>query len=157
VRIPKPKRVSRERKPIARGKAPNKKRKTSRAAQGRKADALFSLIVRNPQVCTYHLDAERGEFEPLMSHGGCIQCAHKVTRGRRTVRWDEENAMPLCSGAHVWFTHNPDEWTAYLEWKYGKEAVEALKVRSAQKWDGDIEGVLVRLAARAVALGIEAK
>jgi hypothetical protein len=63
--------------------------------------------------------------------------------------------MPLCSGAHVWFTHNPDEWGAYLVWKFGAEAVHSLVMRSVQPWDGDIDGVLVRLAARAVALGIK--
>jgi len=123
----------------------------------RKADRLFRTIVRRDQVCTYHLDAERAPFEPLMGHGGPIQCAHLVTRGRHTVRWDEDNAMPLCSGAHVWFTHNPNQWDAYLEWKFGKEAVEALKARSTVKWNGDYESVLVRLASRAVALGLKAK
>jgi len=138
--------------PPRRSRRPNKVKKTPRGTLSRRADKLFSLIVRHPQVCTYHLDAERGEFAPLMGHGGHIQCAHLVTRGRHTVRWDEDNAMPLCGGAHKWFTHNPDAWKAYLHWKFGREAVDALELRSQAKWDGEVP--LVRLAARAVALGI---
>lgn len=135
---------------------PKRRRKTQRQKDGERADKIFSLIVRHPQVCTYHLDAERGEWEPLMGHGGHLQCAHLFTRGRRSTRWTEENAMPLCGGAHKWFTHNPDAWKAYLVWKFGQEAVDALDARSLELWDGDLESVLVRLAARAVALGIPA-
>lgn len=154
--IPKPVKAMKVRKPLKRSNRPAKVKKTSRGKMGRLADKLFSLIVRHSQVCTYHLDAERGEWPPLMRHGGCIQCAHLVTRGRRSVRWDETNAMPLCAGAHKWFTHNPGAWTTYLEWKYGEEAVAALEARSLVKWNGDLESVLVRLAAKAVALGIKA-
>ena len=125
---------------------------------GRQADKLFSLIVRASGVCAYH--SAESAVDPW--GGGCkgsLQCAHIISRSYRSVRWDERNAMPLCAGAHVYFTHHPLEWERFvLNYSgvlYGDSIIPALKAKALSKWDGDIEGVLVRLAARAVGLGIE--
>lgn len=150
------KRVARRGGPLKRWKGPRKVRKTSRAKMGRIADRLFSLIVRHAQVCAFHGDP----WAPGNEDGVCsgpLQCAHIVSRTYRSVRWDESNAMPLCAGAHVAMTHRPLEWERFVVYKIGREALDELKAQALEVWDGDIEGVLVRLAARAVALGLEAK
>lgn len=141
-------------KRIARGKAPRKVRKTSRSKMSQTADTLFSKIVRHGGGCVYH----GSEFSPDCWGGGCagpVQCAHIVSRTYRSVRWSEDNAMRLCAGAHVYMTHHPLEWENFVTMRIGDDAFAALKRRALVKWDGDIEGVLVRLASRAVVLGIQ--
>ena len=149
---PKPSPKVKERKSLRRSgpvrkraKRVPKVKKTSRGKMGRLADKLFSLIVRHSGLC----DAG------YRSHAGAVQCAHLVSRSYRSVRWDEANALPLCAGCHVYYTHHPLEWEQYITERNGPEAIAALKARAMKRWDGDIEGVLVRLAARAVALGIK--
>lgn len=135
-------------KRIARGKRPGRVRKTSRGAMGRKADALFSKIVREPDACGYH-----GRGYGICA--GPLQCAHLISRSYRSVRWDENNAIPLCAGAHRYFTNRPVEWERFiLQHILGAESFEKLKRMALDRWDGDIEGVLVRLASRAVVLGL---
>jgi hypothetical protein len=63
--------------------------------------------------------------------------------------------MPLCARAHVYFTHHPLEWEQFVIEEKGAADFEALKIRALKPWDHDIDGVLVRLAARAVTLGIK--
>ena len=113
---------------------------------GRLADKLFSLIVRQ-RGCADHTDT-------LTPCAGPKQCAHIVSRTYRSVRWDEDNAFCLCAGAHVFYTHHPIHWEQFVTKRIGADAYADLKTRALARWNGDIEGVLVRLAARAVALGI---
>jgi hypothetical protein len=147
IAFPKPRRTGKLRKPIARKKRPARVRKTSRGKMTRQADKLFSLIVRSRGKCEWH--AVGGAC------AGPLQCAHGIGRTYRSVRWDERNAFALCAGAHVWTTHHPLEWHQFMHNEMGGAALEALKAKALKPWDGDLSGVLVRLAARAVALGIE--
>lgn len=136
-------------KRIARGKSPRKVRKTSRGKMGRTADALFSKIVRHSGACL------AATVEPSHECAGPLQCAHIVGRAYRSTRWAEDNAFSLCAGAHVYFTHHPLEFEGFVTMRIGDDAYAALKRRALVKWDGDIDGVLVRLASRAVVLGIQ--
>jgi len=70
------------------------------------ADRLFARHVRESGPCI-----AAGFRFPC---GGIMECAHIITRARLAIRWDEQNAVPLCSGHHVWFTHNPDAWRAFV-------------------------------------------
>jgi hypothetical protein len=128
-----------------RAKRPAKKRKLTRGQMGKMADKLFSLIVRRGGDCEYH-DHPR-------DCRGTLQCAHIVSRAYRSTRWKEANAVCLCQGAHKFFTHHQLEWEAFVI-SAGHE-LNRLKTHAMEPWDGDLEGVLVRLAARAVALGIK--
>lgn len=155
AREPKPpKRLVRNSSPIGRKTRPNRQRKTSRGKMGRLADKLFSLIVRHPGKCVYH--AAPTVDSGAEACGGSLQCAHIVSRIYRSVRWDEQNAMPLCAGAHRYFTGRALEWERFVTLCMGAADYEALKIRALKPWDRDLEGVLVRLASRAVALGIKA-
>lgn len=146
--FPRPRRVGpKPPKRIARTKRPRKQRKTSRGKMGRLADRLFSLIVRHRGRC-------EDETRPC---AGSLQCAHVVSRSYRSTRWNEGNAFALCAGAHNFYTHRPVEWEVFVDARLGVETHDALKRAALQRWDGDLETVLVRLAARAVALGIPAE
>jgi len=78
-----------------------RQRKTSHAAMVRKADKLFSLIVRNARRC------QANDGRPC---NGPLQCAHIFSRRYQGSRWMLANAVSLCAGHHVFYTHRPEEW-----------------------------------------------
>lgn len=144
--IPKPlPREKRPKRPIARKARPRKVRKTSRGKLTREADRLFSLIVREPGRC----------WAFGRQHAGPLQCAHILSRSYRSVRWEEDNAVPLCAGCHRFYTSRPVEWRGDIIAWMGREILEALEQRALEPWDKDIESVLARLRARAEELGIK--
>ena len=157
---PRPRREKRVPKPLLRGKnlrKPRKRlrkqRKTTAGQKARTADKLFSLIVRARGVCQYHgLSFLLGT--PATCAGPAQTC-HIVSRTYRSVRWDENNAYCMCAGAHRLMTNRPLEWERFVTGTMGAADFEALKIRALKPWNHDIEGVLVRLAARAVSLGIK--
>jgi hypothetical protein len=70
----------------------------------KQADALFSKLIRHrDQRCR-----RCGTFERL-------QCAHLITRSYKSIRIDPDNAIALCQGCHVFFTHRPIEWDLFIE------------------------------------------
>lgn len=154
---PKPeKRAPRPRKRIARGKAPNKVRRTSRGALGRLADKLFSLIVRQQGSCRYHWLQRNHYTERNGACSGPLQCAHIVSRRYRSTRWDEDNAVPLCAAAHMKFTHDVVGWQIFVTQHVMDAArYQDLMMRSQERWDGDLEGTVARLKARAAILEIK--
>lgn len=81
-----------------------KTRKTPRKSLIKKLDRDFSLRVRLRNKC------ERcGKTENL-------QCAHIISRTYQQVRWDEDNALCLCAGCHIYWWHKePIEAARWLE------------------------------------------
>lgn len=70
-----------------------KERKITRAGLVKKLDKLFSKIVRS-----------RGECEKCGKKTN-LQCAHIYSRKHKNLRWDEENALCLCGGCHMFWWH----------------------------------------------------
>lgn len=103
-----------------------KPKKISRSKLAAKADKLFSLKVREDGACR-----RCGKTTGL-------QCAHIVSRGYHSTRWDLDNAMCLDQGCHMYFTHHPVEWELFVVACIGQEAYNDLKVR-ALKYDTDID------------------
>lgn len=85
-----------------------------------KLDTLFSRIVRMKGRCSYCGKDQR------------LQCAHIISRKYHQIRWDLNNAIPLCSSCHVRFTFDPLGWELYIERSFGKEYYLALREK-AQK------------------------
>jgi hypothetical protein len=48
-----------------------------------------------------------------------LQAAHCFGRGHHTVRHELWNGWPICQGHHVYYTHNPSEWEAWLRLYWG--------------------------------------
>jgi hypothetical protein len=94
-------------KPAKRGPKPRRRarraRKGSRAALGREADRLWSLIVRGVGRCEACGSKER------------LQAAHGFSRRYRATRWDLRNGVCLCAGCHVRYTHDPLGWEDWLK------------------------------------------
>lgn len=97
---------------------PKPKKKRRKKSVTTIADELFAKIVRSAGKCfkcgnTYNL-----------------QCAHIISRGYFGTRYDFDNALCLCSGHHVWYTHHPLEWEDFIDEKLGMERRKELKKRA---------------------------
>ena len=118
---PKPKVVK------AKVKRPNK------TAQLRKADSLFSKLIRSRGCCE-----QCGSREWL-------QCAHGFSRRYRAVRFDERNAWALCRSCHVFFTHRPLEWDGWMRKAMGAELYEEVRTLALTGPKPDLGAEVVRL------------
>jgi len=67
-----------------------------------KKDKEFSVLVRSRGACEY------------CGKTTSLQCAHIRTRTIRATRWDEENALCLCVGCHIYGFHKDP--AKYIEW-----------------------------------------
>ncbi len=80
------------------------RRTRRRQATVRDADRAFSLYVRTRDGrCLGCGSRDR------------LQCAHIQGRAYYGVRFDPENAVALCSGCHVRWTHDPEGWREWVE------------------------------------------
>ena len=85
----------------------------------KKADDLWSRVVRMKWECAV---CWKKEF--LNAH-------HIFTRHNKSVRWDVENGICLCSGCHVFSDKfsahkTPTDFTYWLEKQYSREWLETL-------------------------------
>lgn len=103
-----------------------------------KADKLFSLKVRERGYC------ELAGLDKVKC-GGVLQSAHIIGRANHRLRWEEANALCLCAGHHVYYTHNPEAWREIIETQCRSSWNWVSRVRN-EIWDKDIEKVLMDLA-----------
>ena len=59
-----------------------------------------------------------------------LQTSHFFGRAKKSVRWDEDNAVALCFGCHQYFTANPYEHTSWFQNHLGIERFEMLAGRA---------------------------
>lgn len=83
------------------------------------------------------------------SHQGSLQWAHVISRRYRAVRWDPMNAVTLCAGHHMYFTHRPLEWDVWVAGRIGAEAYEDLKRRALQDDPADPGAVIRQFGGKA--------
>lgn len=105
-------------KPRAAKKKAARSKKPTQSQLVRKADELFSLIVRRPGFCFICGDTFR------------LQCAHGFSRRYRTTRWALDNAWCLCSGCHTYYTHRPHEWEHWMQQQLGLRGYRSLQGRA---------------------------
>ena len=51
-----------------------------------------------------------------------LQCSHFHGRGKKSVRWDEDNSVGLCGGCHMYLTAHPTEHVRWFEERLGGRA-----------------------------------
>ena len=75
-------------------------------------DKLFSEYVRRRDkgICQ-RCGANRGWKN--------LQCVHYHSRRKRSVRFDDANAIAACLGCHQFFHENPDEFKAFMRQRLG--------------------------------------
>ena len=145
--FPKPKREAKSPKPVKRTKRPRKQRKTTQAALKRKCDKLWSLIIRHVGKC------ELAGTDKIRC-GGVLQAMHNFGRGHANVRHSLWNGTSGCAGHHVWYTHNPEAWTAVLITRWGAEGYQTNYELAKASGKPDYGTTLESLKAKAKELGI---
>lgn len=97
-------------KPAKRGPKPKRRirAKSKRKAKLHDADRLFSLYIRNRDG--WQCRACGSPFN--------VQCGHIISRRYRAIRFSPQNAVALCAKHHVYFTHRPIEWEAWVEERF---------------------------------------
>lgn len=101
----------------------------------KRADTLFSLQVRAIGRC------EADDGRPCK---GPLQCAHIFSRRYEGSRWMRSNAVSLCAGHHVFYTHRPEEWD---DWRRAFLANQYEYVRGRALYGGkqDMAAILAQL------------
>ena len=107
--------------------------KTTRKKLEAKADKLFADIIKSEGKC------ERCGSRDY------LQTAHIISRRYKQVRWDLDNAVCLCRGDHVYFTHHPLEWEEWVVDKIGELAYIELKTKAMMYGKIDYEMIIDRL------------
>jgi len=100
----------------------------------KKADKLFSDKIKSIGKCE-----KCGKRKYL-------QTAHIISRRYKQVRWDLDNAVCLCRGCHVYFTHHPIEWDLWVEDKIGTALYKGLKTRALMYGKIDYEHIIKNLS-----------
>ena len=105
------------------------KKRPSRSTLRARADREFSLYIRGRDKACYDCG------EPNL-----LQCAHIISRRYHAIRWDPDNALALCRGCHMFYTHHPLEWEAVVEgWFPGRLAsLRKLALAAHPKPDYDV-------------------
>lgn len=115
------------------------KKKPTQTQLVKKADELFSKIVRRPGFCFICGDTFR------------LQCAHGFSRRYRATRWSFDNAWCLCAACHMFYTHQPHKWEQWMQDHLGMRAYRRLQHRALDTTDKvDVSAVLTELSAREV-------
>lgn len=93
-----------------------------------KLDAIFSKVIRKRGYCER---CKKDDYNKL-------QCSHIHTRTKMSVRWDQENALCLCSGCHAYWWHkHPIDAAEFAKRYLGEEKYSLLLHRSncLKKWN----------------------
>ena len=61
-----------------------------------------------------------------------LQCSHYHSRRKASTRFNEDNAVGLCPGCHIYLTGNPLEHTEWYRKKIGEERFVLLEIQAAQ-------------------------
>lgn len=100
------------------------------------------------------LDVLFSKFIRLRAHGICercgankrLQCSHFHGRRKRTVRWNEDNAVALCFSCHRFFTENPLAHTEFFRERLGDTRFEMLNIQAQMTGvKPDIAGITLYL------------
>ena len=90
----------------------------------RRADTLFSLYLRKRR-------GYRCEFDnAFFREGRGLTVSHFWSRGKESVRFDEENCDILCVRDHAFFESHKTEYTAWKKERMGEKAFNLLMVRA---------------------------
>jgi len=118
-------------------------------------DKLFSEFIRKRAMvesggCQRCLTQKRdivkdnGELYPAYKQ---LQCSHFIGRSRKSVRFDESNAIGVCGACHLYLTAHPLEHVEFFKNKLGERAFDLLQARartSAKYLDKEAIGLYLK-------------
>lgn len=112
--------------------------KTARAKLQDKADKLAGDAVRARGRCEL-------AGKDKVTCNGTLQWAHIVGRANRRLRWEAYNALCLCAGHHIYYTHHPWEWYEIIRAQFPL-AYGQIQEHRQETWDKNIEVIIERYA-----------
>lgn len=74
----------------------------------------------------FDMEKENGDIFPAWRQ---LQCAHLISRWHKSIRWDEDAAVGLCGGCHLWIDHEAEELIELRRKILGVRKVLLLKAR----------------------------
>ncbi len=91
------------------------------------------------------LDELVSEYKRKNANGYCERCgtyhgwkelqaSHFFGRGKKSVRWDEDNIAALCFGCHQYLGSQPDYHVIWFEQYLGAEKLDLLRGRMRITW-----------------------
>lgn len=89
-----------------------------------KYDAAFSDFIRWRDRWTC-----RHCHRPYAPPTSELHCAHIHSRGNRSIRWDEDNAIALCFRCHQHFTGYPIDFHEWLQKEVGQAHLDRLAMK----------------------------
>ena len=90
-------------------------------------DKLFSQYIRMRAMSRVHGCERCGAWKADYKQ---LQCAHLISRWHKSTRWDEDAAVGLCGGCHLWIDHEAEEKLELLKSIIGEDKVLLLKARA---------------------------
>lgn len=121
-----------------------KRKPSPQASAKKKADRLFSQLIRRERRCEY--DNCTAQCTPQCEgdkHSCSLQCAHWISRRYSHTRTDFDNAFCLCAHHHRWFTDHPVEWARWTISKRGQATYDRLFEQSCRRskfdWIAELE------------------
>ena len=106
-------------------------RKVKKSTLKRKADILFSLLIRS-----------RGSCE-MCGKTQNLQCAHVYSRSNLHLRYDPKNALCLCSGCHMFRWHKePADSILWFQGVYKDEWEYLVKEKNIIEHTIDYEKII---------------
>lgn len=99
------------------------KEKTEPKYWMKKADTLASKYYREKTPYC--------EAQPFHEHEckNGLQWCHVYRRAYKAIRYEWYNNLVMCGGAHMYFTHNPEEWYIFMQTYYPERWELATKNR----------------------------
>jgi len=93
----------------------------------KKLDNVFSKLIRKAKYC-----------KRCASMAG-VEPAHIFVRKNLSVRWNEDNVLPLCHRCHLWAHRRQKEFKEWVKKLYGEVKWNALELRAntIKKWTVD--------------------
>ena len=75
----------------------------------------------------YDIQKENGDIFPAWKQ---LQTAHLISRWHKSTRWNEDAALGLCGGCHMWIDHEDEVKQELLKSKIGADRVILLKAQA---------------------------
>lgn len=89
-------------------------------------DVLFSEYIRKRAMVRVHGCERCGHWKEDYKQ---LQCSHFHGRGKRSVRFDEDNAIGICGACHLYLTAHPLEHVGFFKALLGEDKFDMLNAR----------------------------
>ena len=101
-------------------------------------DKLFSQYIRMRAIIRvggcercfspkFDIEKDNGKTFPAWKQ---LQCSHFIGRGKRSVRFDSDNAIGICGGCHMYLTSHPLLHVEFFKQRLGEIEFDLLNARA---------------------------